>query len=91
MASKRKRSGIWDFFVEDNGTSSAICNICQSKIKRGEDENRAAWSPTPLWNHLKRHHLPEYETAIAHREKEEEEAKRRKSHDEQRKSICQNT
>ncbi len=87
---KRKKSEVWEYFIEESGTSVAACTICSTKVHRGRDDNRSSWSATPLWDHLKRYHPTVHQQAKTSRDKEASAAKRRKEESEKSKEIYVN-
>ena len=90
MATSRKKSEVWDHFTEEHGTAYAICNTCHDKVKRGKDNERHAWSATPLWNHLKRHHADKFKAATEQRSAQEHTAKRRRLEEAERGNLYVN-
>ena len=84
---KRKKSEVWPYFTEEPATALAICKLCETKVRRGKDNDRPSWSVTPLWAHLRRHHPEEHRKAEEEREKGASVAKKRKDDKERREQL----
>lgn len=55
----RRSSLVWDFFTVDISNSNvAVCLLCQQKLIRGH--NSKQYSTSPMIQHLKAKHPPEY-------------------------------
>ena len=88
--SKRKTSSVWEFYSEELGTPFATCKVCNSRIKRGKDNDRTSWSSKPLWNHLEKKHRQQFQEASENRRMDDDRAKRRKIEEEERSAIYVN-
>ncbi len=59
MAESKKSSPIWSYFSFDiDKPNSAICKFCNAKLTCGP--NPRQYSTSPMIQHMKAKHLPEY-------------------------------
>ena len=59
MASGRKRSPIWEYFVLAEDSRLAICQLCKDEAPRGGQSSKS-YTATNLVHHLKTKHGQEY-------------------------------